>query len=75
MRERWRDGSFTGDPDMLGNGSLFPLGPSFRGHMVPISAEFTDMVTGHGLTRLYIRRFKIIPNSTCPCGLKSRTDN
>jgi len=28
------------------------------------------MVTGHGLTRSYRHRFKIIPNSTCPCGLK-----
>jgi len=36
---------------------------------VPISAEFTAMVTGHGLTRSYLHRFKIIPNSTCPCGL------
>jgi len=37
---------------------------------IPISAEFTAMVTGHGLTRTYLHRFKIIPNSTCPCGLK-----
>jgi len=36
---------------------------------IPISAEFTAMVTGHGLTRSYLHRFKIIPNSTCPCGL------
>ena len=38
--------------------------------MIPISAEFTAMVTGHGLTRSYLHRFKIIPNSTRPCGLK-----
>ena len=37
---------------------------------IPISAEFTAMVTGHGLTRSYLHRFKIIPNSTCQCGLK-----
>jgi len=36
---------------------------------IPISAEFTATVTGHGLTRSYLHRFKIIPNSTCPCGL------
>ena len=36
----------------------------------PISAEFTAMVTGHGLTRSYLHRFKIIPNPTCPCRLK-----
>ena len=38
--------------------------------MIPICAECTAMVTGHGLTRSYLHRFKIIPNSTCPCGLK-----
>jgi len=37
---------------------------------IPISVEFTTMVTGHGLTRSYLNRFKIIPNSTCPRGLK-----
>jgi len=37
---------------------------------IPISAEFTAMVMGHDLTRSYLHRFKIIPNSTCPCGLK-----
>jgi hypothetical protein len=31
------------------------------------AAEFTAMVTGHGVSRLYIHRFKIIPNLTCPC--------
>ena len=34
--------------------------------MIPISAVFTAMLMGHGLTRLYLHRFKIIPNSTCP---------
>ena len=43
--------------------------------MTPISAEFTAMVTGHGLTRSYLHRFKVIPNSTCPCGLKEQTIN
>ena len=38
--------------------------------MIPISAEFTAMVMGHGLTRSYLHRFKIIPNATCSCGLK-----
>jgi hypothetical protein len=37
---------------------------------IPISAEFRAVVTGHGLTRSYLHRFKIIPNSTCPCRLK-----
>jgi len=38
--------------------------------MIPISTEFTAMETGHGVTRSYRHRFKIIPNSKCPCGLK-----
>jgi len=38
--------------------------------MIPLSAEFTAMVTDHGLTRSYLHRFKVIPDSACPCGLK-----
>ena len=43
--------------------------------VIPISAEFTAMVTGHGLTRSYLCRFHIIPNSTCTCGLEEQTIN
>jgi hypothetical protein len=32
--------------------------------------EFKAFVTGHGLNRSYLHRFKIIPNSTCPCRLQ-----
>jgi len=38
--------------------------------MIPISAEFTAIVTGHSLTRPYLHIFKFIPNSTCPCRRK-----
>jgi len=38
--------------------------------MIPISAEVTAMVTGHGLTRSYLHRFKFIPNSTWPRRIK-----
>jgi len=48
---------------------FFPHIKETMGTTIPISAEFTAMVTGNGLTRSYIHRFKIIPNSTCPCGL------
>ena len=37
---------------------------------IPISAEFTAMVTGHTLTRSYLHRFKFIPNLTCFCSIK-----
>jgi len=42
--------------------------------MIPISAVFMAMLMGHGLTRSYLHRFKIIPNSTFPW-TKRRTDN
>jgi hypothetical protein len=47
--------------------------PSIKERMktiLPVSLEFTANVTGHGLNRLYLHRFKIIPNSTCPCRLQ-----
>jgi hypothetical protein len=37
---------------------------------IPMSSEFTAMVTGHGLTRTYLHRFKFIPNSICSCRIK-----
>jgi hypothetical protein len=38
--------------------------------MLPISAKFTAIVMGHGLTRPHLHKFKIIPTSTCPYRLK-----
>jgi len=49
---------------------FFPYTKERMKTTILISAEFTAMVTGHGLSRSYLHRFKIIPNSTCPCGLK-----
>jgi hypothetical protein len=43
--------------------------------MIPISVEFMAIVMGHGLNRSYLNRFKIIPNSTCPCRLQEQTIN
>jgi hypothetical protein len=37
-----------------------------------VSREFTAIVTGHGLNRSYLHRFKIIKNSTCPCRLQEK---
>jgi len=34
---------------------------------INVNADFTAMVTGHGKTRVYLHRFKIIENATCPC--------
>ena len=50
---------------------FFPYVKERMKTMIPISAEFTAVLTGHSLiTRSYLHRFKIIPNSTCPCRLK-----
>jgi hypothetical protein len=38
--------------------------------ILPVSLEFTAIVTGHGLNSSYLHRFKIIPNSTCSCRLQ-----
>jgi hypothetical protein len=54
---------------------LFPYIKERMLTMIPISAEFTAMVMGHGLTRSYLHRFRIIFNSTCPCRLKEETFN
>jgi len=32
-----------------------------------ITQNFTNMVTGHGKTKAYLHRFKIIETPTCPC--------
>jgi len=34
---------------------------------LPISPEFTAIVSGHGKTKFYLHRFGIIDNQTCPC--------
>jgi len=47
--------------------------PSIRERMktiLPMSLEFMAIVTGHGLNKVCIHRFKIIPNSTCPYRLQ-----
>jgi hypothetical protein len=34
---------------------------------IPVTPEFTALVTGHGNTRSYLHRFKLADNPTCPC--------
>ena len=35
--------------------------------------KFTAIVTGHGKTRAYLHRFKIIEEPTCPCRTAGQT--
>jgi hypothetical protein len=45
-----------------------------RLHMkINITRNFTTMVTGHGNTRSYLHRFKILDTPTCTCGTKDQT--
>jgi hypothetical protein len=34
---------------------------------IPITPEFTAIVTGHGKKKYYLHRFKIADNPMCPC--------
>ena len=34
---------------------------------IPITPEFTAIVSGHGKTKSYLHRFKFIDNPMCPC--------
>jgi hypothetical protein len=40
---------------------------------LPITPEFTALVTGHGNTNSYLHRFKLIDDPTCPCGEERQT--
>jgi hypothetical protein len=64
----------AGTVDKLYKGAVSKLFfPNIKKRMktrIPISAEFTAIVAGHGLTRSYCHRLKFIPSSTCPCRIK-----
>jgi len=40
---------------------------------ISVNPNFTAMVTGHGNTRVYLHRFKIIENAACPCNKGDQT--
>jgi hypothetical protein len=40
---------------------------------IDINPIFTIMVTGHGITRAYLHRFKILEHATCLCGKGDQT--
>ena len=40
---------------------------------ISLTQNFTTMVTGHGKTKSYLDRFKIIEVPTCPCGTRDQT--
>jgi len=41
-----------------------------------MTQNLTAIVTGHGKTKAYLQRFKIIENATCPCSKRDqKTDH
>jgi hypothetical protein len=46
--------------------SFFPTAEQRLNLKIPITSEFTVIVTGHGKIS-YLHRFKLIDNSVCPC--------
>ena len=47
--------------------SFFPVLDRRLKMKIPVTPEFTAIVTGHGKTRSYPHRFKMIDNPTCTC--------
>ena len=40
---------------------------------VPITPEFTAVVSGHGMTKTYLHRFSLTDDPTCPCSEGEQT--
>jgi len=40
---------------------------------IPITPEFTAIVTGHGKTKSYLHGFKLADNPSCPCNEGQQT--
>jgi hypothetical protein len=40
---------------------------------INVTPNFATMVTGHGKTRAYFHRFKIMEQATCPCNKGDQT--
>jgi hypothetical protein len=47
--------------------SFFPTVEQRLKMKIPITPEFTAIVTGHGKTKSYLHIFKLTDNPTCPC--------
>ena len=53
--------------------SFFPTVEQRLKVKLPITPEFTAMVTGHGKTKPYLHRFKLTESPTCPCNEGAQT--
>jgi len=55
--------------------SFFPTVEQRLKLRIPITSEFTAIVSGHGKTKSYLQRFKIIDNPMCPCNEGTQSSN
>ena len=53
--------------------SFFPVLEHRLKMKIPVTPEFTAIVTGHGKTRSYLHRFKIVENPSCTCNVGQQT--
>jgi hypothetical protein len=42
---------------------------------MPVTPEFTALVTGHGKTKSYLHKFKLADDPTCPCNEGQQTSD
>ena len=42
---------------------------------MPITPKFTALVTGHGMTKAYLHRFKLADDPMCPCNEGQQTSD
>jgi hypothetical protein len=55
--------------------SFFPTVEHTRKLRIPITSEFTAIGSGHGKTKSYLQRFKIIDNPMFPCNEGTQSSN
>jgi len=55
------------------NSEFFPNVTDRLKMKISINPNFTAMVTGHGRTRAYRYRFRLIDNAACPCNKQDQT--
>ena len=53
--------------------SFFPKVQDRLNKKLPITFQFTAIITGHGLTKAYLHRFKLINSSLCACNEEQQT--
>ena len=52
---------------------FFPTVQDRQRLKIKVTPIVTAMVTGHGKTKAYLHRFKILEEATCPCGNEDQT--